>query len=125
MAGFTYSGQVMDVFTWADGTTAWDETFRAYGSQHAANLAQLVKLLELLGDQGRLRSPDQMHAQDKQIFAVKNRFGFRAYGWFDRLNNKRCFVIAHVRLKKEDKADPADIRRCVGLKKRFEEERRN
>lgn len=121
MTGFSYRGQVMDVFTWAEGSRSWDAVFAKYGSQYCAHLAQLQALLERLANQGNLRSPDQMHAQDDGIFAVKSRFGFRAYGWFDRSNGRRCFVIGYVRLKKEDKADVADIRRCCDLRARFKQ----
>jgi len=119
MAGFEYPGKQLRVLTWADGSKTWDQVFADYGSQYRAHLAQLQALLERLADFGRLRSPDQWHAQGDGIFAVKSKFGFRAYGWFDRVGSDRVFVIGRVRLKKEDKADQNDIDACCALRTRF------
>lgn len=118
MPGFRYEGQHTTVFTWAEGDTTWDEVFSEHGTNYGKHLASLVALLERLGDVGRLKA-EQFHAQGNEIFAVKGRFKFRAYGWFEQVDGKRSFVIGQVAFKKEDKADPTHLSRCVAIKERF------
>jgi len=121
MAGFEYSGTQLRILTWSDGTESWDRIFAAHSSQYGAHLAQLQALLQRLGDFGTLRSPDQMHTQRDGIIAVKSRFGFRAYGWYDRIGSDRVFVVGRVCLKKENKADQKDIDACCQLRSRFKQ----
>ncbi|PRH81979.1 hypothetical protein [Arenimonas caeni] len=114
MPGYRYDGQKAVIFTWADGIEAWDELFAKYGKQYGQHLSNMIKRLERLGDFGQL-PPDQLHHQQDGVYAVKSRSKFRVYGWFESLNGKKCFVIGQAAFKKEDKADPTKIKRCIQL----------
>lgn len=65
-----------------------------------------------------------MNAEGKGILAVKATCGLRAYGWFCHHNGSRAFVISHVVLKREQRADPADIEKAVAEKGALENEQK-
>ena len=88
---------------------AWSD-FEAFEDAHpneVACCAQMRRLLERLGETGRLRSPDQWRKEFEGIWAVKARCGLRAYG--RRVG--RQFVICHVEQKKSDRMPQALVNR--------------
>ena len=88
---------------------AWSD-FAAFEDAHpnlGACCAQMRRLLERLGDTGRLRSPDQWRHEFDGICAVKTRCGLRAYG--RRID--RRFVVGHVERKTSDRMSQALVNR--------------
>jgi hypothetical protein len=73
-----------------------------------ACIAQLVRLIERLGDFSTLHSLDQFRYEGDRIYAIKARCGLRAYGWFDQYQGRAAFVISHYILKRRDRFDPRD-----------------
>ena len=66
-----------------------------------------------------------MNSEGRGIVAVKASCGLRAYGWHCSVGGRRAFVISHIVLKREQKADPADINRAAAEKSDFEREQAN
>ena len=104
MSGFDYVGTKLRVFTHGPGIQSWEECFRNYGKQHRQDLANLEMLLKWLGDQGKLTASKISHLKPYNLYQVKNKFGFRAVGWF----STGCFVIAEVYLRKQNKVSKSD-----------------
>ena len=117
-----HAGQALGIWLRSGCRDAWATAEAAVPGNQSACPAQFRARLQLLADRGRLRSPDHMNAEGNGIFAVKATCGLRAYGWFCRVGGRRAFVISHVVLKREQRADPADIRRAAAEKARFETE---
>lgn len=115
-----HAGAALTVWLWPGAEESWDAAEADVPGNRDAQKAQLRARIALLADRGSLRSPDHMKFEGNGIYAVKTTCGLRAWGFFGQVNKRRAFIISHVVLKKNQKADPADLNRAVGIKKAFE-----
>lgn len=106
-----HSGAKLVIEFTDDANASLEEAESHVPPNQAACKAQLRRLLQRLGDVGRLQSPDQWNTEGDGFFAVKARCGLRGYGWFHK-HRRGVFVVSHFILKKRQKLDPADMERA-------------
>lgn len=107
-----YQGRTLTIWLREKATAAWDEAEAGVPGNRRACKAQFRARIKQLADVGTLHGADHFNGEGNGIYAVKATCGLRAYGWFDRVNGRRAFVIGHVILKKKQKLDPADRERA-------------
>jgi len=93
-----HNGQVLTI----KFTDEADRQLEGLKEEHANEpdaFAQLQRMLERLGDMGKLQSPNQWRHEFDSIYAVKAKRGLRAYG--KRYGHD--FVVAYCTRKKNDK----------------------
>jgi hypothetical protein len=116
-----HRGATLTIWLLQGTRASWDAAEALVPGNRKACLTQFRARLTRLADTGSLRSPDHMNSEGDGVFAVKATCGLRAYGWFDRVNNRRAFVISHCILKRRQAADPADIARAKGARDQFQQ----
>lgn len=117
-----HRGQALTIWLCAGCQDSWDEAEALVPGTRAACKGQFRARLEHLANVGRLRSPDHMNSEGDGIFAVKATCGLRGYGWFCSVDGRRAFVISHVVLKRQQKADPADLKKAAETKALIEKQ---
>jgi len=111
-----YKGQVLQINITDDGRQSIQDLAQVHANDIVKRMARLDMLLRVLGDTGRLRSPDQFRQEGTGFWAVRAG-SLRAYGWFGMHGS---FVISHVIYKSETKLDPADSRRMERNQQAFQ-----
>jgi hypothetical protein len=101
--GFPIFGAVRVVRLTDEGAASLEECFELHGKSHGADFANLYGLLERLANHRQLDAKVFSNLGDG-FYQVKNRFGFRAAGWYAN----DAFVVGQVYLKKENKTQKAD-----------------
>lgn len=115
-----YGGGYLAIWLLPGCRTSWEEAEGRVPGNQSACPNQFRARLKQLAEVGRLRNPDLMNSEGNGIQAVKASCGLRAYGWFCHVNGARAFVISHVVLKRENRADPADIAKAARAKEALE-----
>ena len=120
-----YAGKCKTILLYPKAQASWDEAEAlippARKGKKPKGPIQFRARIKRYADTGQLRSPDHMNSEGQGCFAIKANCGLRAWGWPQHLKDKPVFIISHVVLKKAQKADPADLARCVAAKKHIEE----
>ncbi len=116
-----YRGTQLSIWLCPGAQVSWDEA--EVGARDSCR-AQLRARIGLLGDAGKLRSPDHINFEGSGIFAIKANCGLRAYGWFGQINARRAFAISHVMLKKQQKLAPKDLTAAIEARDNWEKEQR-
>jgi len=117
-----YAGQTLTIWLRPGCLDSWDAAEAGVPGNQRACLEQFRARLKRLADHGKLRNPDYMNAEGDGISAVKATCGLRAYGWLCHVDGRRAFVVSHVVLKRENRADPRDIARAAADRVAFEAE---
>ena len=112
-----HSGKKLTIHLTERGDADRSEIEKMYGKSERACVAQLNRMLKLLGDKGALQSPEQFRDEGDGVFAVKARCGLRAYGWFEPGGR---FVVGRMVRKKRDKMNPGDRDAVIEERKQWQ-----
>lgn len=107
MANTYYAGEKLRILYSADFEKSLAEVIAIHHKNNDKDLAKGDRLIKMLGDCGRLRSPDQFRQESQGFFAIRAG-SMRFYGWYEP---DSVFVISHVIFKAVDKLAQADIDR--------------
>lgn len=112
-----YRGSQLSIWLCPGSRASWDDA--ELGVRESCK-AQFRARMGLLGDSGKLRSPDHMNFEGSGIFAIKANCGLRAYGWFCQIDGRRAFAISHFILKTQQKLDPKDLNKAVQARNQWQ-----
>lgn len=104
-----HAGSVYTVMASDDFAKSLSDVIAVHNKNNDADLAKANRLIQILGDTGRLRSPDQFRQEGPGFFAIKAG-KLRFYGWYEP---NQCFVLSHVIFKATQKLDATDVRRMT------------
>jgi hypothetical protein len=107
MASIYYRGAYFTITACDDFETSLTHVIAIHHKNNDKDLAKGDRLIKILADTGRLRSPDQFRQETSGFWAIKAG-KIRFYGWYEA---DRVFVLSHTIFKAADKLAQVDIDR--------------
>lgn len=107
MSSTYYSGARLTIVACDDFEGSLTHVIAIHHKNNDKDLAKGDRLIRVLADTGRLRSPDQFRQETSGFWAIKSG-KIRFYGWYEP---DGVFVLSHTIFKAADKLAQADIDR--------------
>jgi hypothetical protein len=112
-----YAGVRLTIVATDDFSKSLTDLVDVHHKSSDCNLAKGDRLVRMLADSGRLRSPDQFRQETPGFWAIKAG-KIRFYGWYEP---NSTFVLSHVIFKAKDKLAQSDIDRMNKNQTQFRE----
>lgn len=115
MSEIYYNGAYFKIVMSQDFMGSLQSIIDVHHKNNDKDLAKGDRLIKVLADTGRLRSPDQFRQETAGFWAIKAG-KIRFYGWHEP---DRSFVLSHVIFKSADKLAQSDIDRMNANQQTF------